>query len=233
MRTLMQIIASFPAKRKPGSATPGADPRVSGQAFRSLNFRPKWVPGFAGMTVIWASATGAFAQTVAGDQFADGKDGAKLHVASSFVCPAKIDEFERDAVGETNPQTGADFCAYSALDGVYGTITLVPAQGAYDPKQLLADDFALQEGTGGKQIAERTEDIATPGQKAPLAVYVRTYETASLEELHYRVTYTSAVIGNWIVETTLEYAEPRDTTEAQQFLRAVYSGAAREIGRPQ
>jgi hypothetical protein len=183
------------------------------------------------MTVVLMCTAGASAQTVAGDQFADGKDGAKLHVASGFVCPAKIDDFERDAVGETNPQTGADFCAYSALDGVYGTVTLLPAQGAYDPKQLLADDFALQEGTGGKQMAERTEDIATPGETAPLAVYVRTYETASLEELHYRVTYTSATIGAWVVETTLEYAEPRDTVEAQQFLRAVYSGAARQIGR--
>ena len=62
---------------------------------------------------------------VAGDTFADGADGAKVHVASGFVCPAKIGAFERDAVGESDPEAGADFCAYAALDGVYGTIRLV------------------------------------------------------------------------------------------------------------
>jgi hypothetical protein len=172
------------------------------------------------------------AQTVAGDQFSDGANGAKVHVASGFVCPAKIGIFERDAVGETNPQTGVDFCAYSALDGIYGTITLVPLQGTYDPKQSLAGDFAEQLGTGGKEIAEGTESISMGSQSPPLSVYTRSYETAKLEELHYRVTYTGAVIGNWAVQTTLEYAEPRDTNEAQQLLRAVYAGAESEIGRP-
>jgi hypothetical protein len=172
------------------------------------------------------------AQTVAGDQFADGADGAKMHVASGFVCPAKIGIFERDAVGETNLQTGADFCAYSALDGLYGTITLIPLQGTYDAKQSLTDDFAEQEGTGGKKIAEGMTSIAIEGPSRQLAVYTRSYETAKLEELHYRVTYTGAVIGNWVVQTTLEYAEPRDTKEAQQLLRAVYAGAETEIGRP-
>lgn len=174
----------------------------------------------------------AFAQTVAGDQFADGANGAKVHVASGFVCPAKIGIFERDAVGETDPQTGADFCAYSALDGVYGTIKLQPLQGAYDPKQALADDFAEQQGTGGKQISEGTVNIATDGHSQPLSVYMRSYETAKLEDLHYRVTYTGTTIGNWAVQTTLEYAEPRDTNEAQQFLRAVYAGGSAEIGKP-
>lgn len=174
----------------------------------------------------------AAAQTVAGDQFADGANGAKLHVASGFVCPAKIGIFERDAVGEANPQTGADFCAYSALDGVYGTVTLIPLQGSYDPKLSLADDFAEQLGTGGKQITEGTVNIAADGHSQPLSVYMRSYETAKLEDLHYRVTYTGTTIGNWAVQTTLEYAEPRDTNEAQQFLRAVYAGGAAEIGKP-
>jgi hypothetical protein len=174
----------------------------------------------------------AAAQNVAGDQFADKVNGAKRHVASGFVCPPKIGIFERDAVGETNPQTGADFCAYSALDGVYGTITLFPLEGAYDPKQALADDFAEQEGTGGKKIGESTAGIAAGDKSQPLAVYMRNYETAKLEELHYRVTYTGAGIGSWAVETTLEYAEPRDENEVQQFLRAVYADAEAEIGRP-
>ena len=174
----------------------------------------------------------AAAQTVAGDQFADGAEGAKEHVASGFVCPAKIGVFERDAVGETNPQTGTDFCAYSALDGVYGTITLMPMQGGYDPRQSLADDFAEQEGTGGKQIMEGTANMASASHSPPLAVYMRSYETAKLEDLHYRVTYTGAAIGKWAVETTLEYAEPRDAGEIQKFLRAVYAGAETRIGQP-
>jgi hypothetical protein len=182
---------------------------------------------FAGMTIAFA-ATVTSAQTVAGDPFADRADGAKLHVASGFVCPAKIGTFERDAVGETNPQTGADFCAYSALDSVYGTISLVPLQGSYDPKQSLADDFAEQEGTGGKLVSESTVDIAQP-HAPPLPVYMRSYETARLEELHYRVTYTGAAVGSWAVQTTLEFAEPRDTKEVQQFLRAAYAGASAEI----
>jgi hypothetical protein len=182
--------------------------------------------------MLFVTCAGAIAQTVAGDQFADGAGGAKVHVASGFVCPAKIGIFERDAVGETNPQTGADFCAYSALDGVYGTITFLPQRGSYDPKQSLADDFAEQQGTGGKEIAEGTTSIATGASSQPLAVYTRSYETAKLEELHYRVTYTGAAIANWAVQTTLEYADPRDTNEAQLFLRAVYAGATAEIGRP-
>jgi hypothetical protein len=174
----------------------------------------------------------ARAQTVAGDQFADKGDGAKVHVASGFVCPAKIGIFERDAVGESDPQAGVDFCAYSALDGVYGTITLIPIQGSYDPKQSLADDFAEQEGTGGKQINEGTVSVAVNRDSPPLPVYMRSYETAKLEDLHYRVTYTGAAIGNWAVQTTLEYAEPRDTNDAQQFLRAAYGDAKTEIGKP-
>jgi hypothetical protein len=173
----------------------------------------------------------AAAQNVAGDTFADGADGAKVHAASGFVCPARIGAFERDAVGESNPETNADFCAYSALDGVYGTITIIPLQAPYDPKLSLAGDFAEQEGTGGKRIVEGALEIAARSHAASLSVYTRTYETAKLEDLHYRVTYTGAAIGNWAVQTTLEYAEPRDTNETQQFLRAIYVSAQREIAK--
>lgn len=171
----------------------------------------------------------ASAQTVAGDTFADGADGAKVHVASRFVCPAKIGSFERDAVGEADPQTGADFCAYAALDGVYGTIRLVPLHGAYDAKQSMANDFAEQEGAGGKRIDEK--DVAmVPGSGRPaVALYTRTYETAKLEDLHYRVQFVGAAIGNWAIETTIEFAEPRDLPEAQGFVRAVYGAAQSEI----
>lgn len=168
------------------------------------------------------------AQIVAGDTFADAADGGKLHVASRFICPAKIGPFERDAVGETDPQTGADFCAYAALDGVYGTIKLVPLRGPYDAKQSLANDFVEQEGSGGKVISENDLTV-TITRGAPLAVYTRTYETAKLEDLHYRVQFAGAPIAGWAVETTIEFAEPRDLPEAQNFLHAVYDSAEREI----
>lgn len=173
-------------------------------------------------------ASACEAQTVAGDTFADGADGAKVHVASKFVCPAKIGPFERDAAGESDPGTGADFCAYAALDGVYGTIRLVPLHGSYDAKESLADDFAEQEGVGARKIYESQAPLATP-QSPPVPIYTRTYETAKLEDLHYRVEFTGAAIGDWAVETTIEFAEPRDVPEAQSFLRAVYEAAQNEI----
>lgn len=190
----------------------------------------RWIPACAGMAASFVVSVGS-AQTVAGDTFADAANGAKAHVASGFVCPAKIGSFERDAVGEADAQTGADFCAYSALDGLYGTIRLVPLRTAYDPKQSLADDFAEQEDTGGKQIAEVAVAIPAAPHAASLPVYSRTYETAKLEDLHYRVEFTGAAIGNWAVETTLEFAEPRDVAQTRDFLHAVYAAAEREIGQ--
>lgn len=173
-------------------------------------------------------ASGAGAQSVAGDTFADGASGDKVHVASKFVCPAKIGPFERDAVGETDPQTGADFCAYAALDGVYGTIRLVPLHGTYDAKQSLANDFAEQEGSGGKSIYEHQTTMAVPN--GPLVpIYTRTYETAKLEDLHYRVSFAGAAIGGWAVETITEFADPRDTPEERDFVSAVYDAAERDI----
>jgi len=163
------------------------------------------------------------AQNTAADVFADGKDGAKAHVASSFVCPLRIGLFERDAVGQSDIDTGADFCAYSALDGVYGTITLIPLAGAYDPKTSLAQDFAETEQTGGKMISEGA------GKEGALSIYTRAYETAKLEDLHYRVLFAGAVVGKWAVEATLEFADPRDTPQERQFLAAVYQAAQNEI----
>lgn len=171
----------------------------------------------------------AFAQAVPGDTFADGKDGSKVHTASGFVCPAKIGLFERDAVGESDPQAHVDFCAYSALDGVYGTITIAPADPSYDPRQSLARDFAEQEATGGKQIAEEHQALRGPGAAASILVYVRTYESAKLEDLHYRVLFAGAEMKGWAVESTIEFAEPRDVQVEQQFLNAIYAAAQSEI----
>jgi hypothetical protein len=192
----------------------------------AIEFSPPRELGVALLTLLLAGP--AYAQTLAGDTFADGANGAKVHVASKFVCPAKIGPFERDAVGEADPQTGSDFCAYAALDGVYGTIRLVPLHGAYDAKQSLAKDFAEQERAGGRSIAEKQVTIATPPHGS-IPVYTRTYEAAKLEDLHYRVQFAGAGLANWAVETSIEFAEPRDLTEAQSFLRTVYASAQSQI----
>ncbi|HEY2444935.1 MAG TPA: hypothetical protein VGI20_04280 [Rhizomicrobium sp.] len=181
------------------------------------------------MTMLFVGGS-VHAQTVAGDTFADGSNGAKVHTASGFVCPAKIGPFERDAVGESDPQIGADFCAYGALEGIYGTIKLSPLHGAYDPKQSLAADFAEQEGTGGRKIAEGNVKLPAASGAAQLAVYSRVYETAKLEDLHYRVQFAGVAVKNWAVEATIEFAEPRDTPVAQDFFHAVYAAAQSEIG---
>jgi len=173
-----------------------------------------------------ALAAGARAQD-AGDPFGDAPNNAKLHTASGFVCPSQLGGFERDAVGQKDPEAEADFCAYSALDGVYGTITLRPLPPTYDPKAMLAPDFVLQEGTGGHMLGE---GVAPAGPKsAPLAVYRRTYETARLESLHYRTLFASAAVGAWEVEVTVEYAEPRDREIEANFLNAAYAAAVARI----
>ena len=160
--------------------------------------------------------------------FKDGTNGAKVHIASGFVCPDKIGRYIRDAVGESDLTMGSDFCSYYALDGVYGTITLTPLQGGYNPTVSLAPAFIEQEGIGGRKIGEKT--IALGSKNAPLPVYTRTYETARLETLHYRILFTGGAVKNWVVETTIEYAEPRDLAVKEDFLNAVYDAAQKEIG---
>jgi hypothetical protein len=174
-----------------------------------------------------AAAAAAAAQTVNFDPFTDTHDGGKLHAASGFVCPAKIGAFERDAVGESDPGKHADFCAYSARDGLYGTITLVPLTGPYDAQTALAPDFAKTESLGGKRVADGPAMLAAKPQ--PLVVYARTYETAKLDQFRYRVMFSGAQFGNWAVEATIEYADPRDTSVENQFLHAVYATAEHDI----
>ncbi|HEX3810559.1 MAG TPA: hypothetical protein VHW02_12775 [Rhizomicrobium sp.] len=168
----------------------------------------------------------AQAQNTAADVFMDGKDGAKVHVASGFVCPQKIGLFERDAVGQSDVD-GADFCSYAALDGVYGTITINKLAGDYDPKASLAADFTEQEGTGGKKVGEATIKL---NKQSPLSIYARTYQTSSLEDLRYLVLYTGAAVNGWSLETTIEYADPRDTPVEREFLDTVYAAAPAQIG---
>ena len=172
-------------------------------------------------------APAAFAQDADTSVFTDTRDGGKLHAASGFICPARIGAFERDAVGEADPGKGIDFCAYSALDGIYGTIRLVPLSGPYDAQASLAPDFVETEATGGKRMVDGLVTLSAKPQ--PLAVYARTYETAKLEDFRYRVLFSGAQFGNWAVETTIEYADPRDVGLEDQFLHAVYAAAPNEI----
>lgn len=174
-----------------------------------------------------ALATTVHAQTANTEPFADVHDGGKQHTASGFICPAKIGAFERDAVGESNPGTHTDFCAYSALNGVYATIKLVPLDGPYNPQNALAPGFIEQESLGGKPVADGVVMLGVKPE--PLAIYARTYETTKLEDLRYRVLFAGAQFQNWAVETTIEYADPRDTAVEDQFLHAVYAAARSEI----
>ena len=171
----------------------------------------------------------ALAQTTDIDAFKDAGSEAKVHVASGFVCPQFIGHFERDAYGERNPSIGSDYCLYSALDGVYGTITLTPLKAAYDPKTALAAEFTEQEGIGGKIVAERTMLIG--GGAAPISVYQRTYETAALETLHYRILFSGGTVGDWALEATVEFATPRDDDAKQLFLDTVYAEALAHIAK--
>lgn len=167
--------------------------------------------------------TGALAQS-AGDVFSDGASNAKVHVASAFVCPSKIGLFDRDAVGERDPKASADFCSYSALDGVYGTIVLAPLSGPYDPKTALAPEFEELEATGGKVIGEGIKTLG--GAKT----FARTYETTNLGDAHYRVLFAASAVGQWAVQVTMEYASPRDDALKQDFLNAVYDEALHKLG---
>ncbi len=158
--------------------------------------------------------------------FSDDSRGGKLHTASGFVCPAKVATFERDAVGERDPQTGAVYCVYSKLDGVYGTVVLKPLRAPYNARSSLSGAFEETQSTGGRMIGEQMTKLGSP---AALDVYARTYETARLSDTHYRVLFTGAAIGNWAVELTVEYADPRDTGAQREFLSAVYGAAGAQI----
>jgi hypothetical protein len=166
-------------------------------------------------------------RATAADEFADAQ-GGKLHTASGFLCAPKIATFERDAVGERDPQTGAVYCAYSKLDGVYGTVVLKPLREPYDARASLSGAFEETQSTGGRMIGEQTMKLGS--QPVPLDVYARTYETAHLSEAHYRVLFTGAAIGSWAVELTVEYSDPRDTDAQKEFLSAVYGAATKEVG---
>jgi hypothetical protein len=178
------------------------------------------------MFVLPAFVLPAMAQNKADDDFMTAKDNAKLHVASGYICQAHEGRFERDAVGNVDLALGTDFCAYSGLDGAYATITLSPLRSGYNPKTSLTPQFEEQQATGGRMIGQKTVSFGEP----PLSVYTRQYETSKLENLVYTVEFASAAVRNWVVEVTLEYADPRDTPESKDFLKKVYLQAMTQIG---
>ena len=92
-------------------------------------------------------------------------------------------------------------------------------------------DFIEQEGSGGKLIGERVVKLGDA--KSPVSAYTRTYETTKLEDLHYRVVLAGSAVGNWAVQTTVEYASPRDDEVERGFLNTIYANATAQIGRPQ
>jgi hypothetical protein len=161
------------------------------------------------------------------EEFSGDAGGAMRHNASGFVCPLKLGAFERDAVGQRTPELGADYCAYSALSGVYGTIVIMPLPKTYDPRAILTPEFTVQEGVGGRVIDESVTNL---GGKDGLPVYIRTYETARFESLQYRMAFASAATGAWAVQVILEYAWPRDKEIETAFLNGAYAMAVKEIG---
>jgi len=157
--------------------------------------------------------------------FADGPNGAATHT-SGFVCPLKIGTFARDAIGLRDSGTGADYCAYSALSGVYGTVIIMALPSPFDPKNVLAPEFRIQEGTDGHLIDEAMQKIEA------IPVYTRSYETARLQSRQYRTLYASAAVGAWSIVAIVEYAYPQDKDMASAFLAAIYSEAVKDIGIP-
>ncbi|MEJ1967958.1 MAG: hypothetical protein WDN03_04850 [Rhizomicrobium sp.] len=97
------------------------------------------------------------------------------------------------------------------------------------PGPALIPEFTEQEGIGGKMIGERTMNIG--GGAAPVSVYSRTYETAALETLHYRIQFSSGTVGAWAVEATVEFATPRDDDKQRDFLNAVFTEALVHIAK--
>ena len=106
---------------------------------------------------------------------------------------------------------------------------MTPLKAAYDPKTALVPEFTEQEGIGGKMVGEKTVQLG--GGKVPISVYQRTYETAALETLHYRILFSGGTVGNWALEATVEFATPRDDDAEQQFLDAVYAEALAHIAK--
>lgn len=93
----------------------------------------------------------------------------------------------------------------------------------------MAHDFVVQEGSGGRMSAEK---IVMLGPDHDMAVYTRTYDAARVEAMRYRVLFTSAAVGAWVVQVTVEYADPRDIEARNAFLDAVFAAAQKQLTGP-
>ena len=131
----------------------------------------------------------AAAQTTNIDAFKDGADEAKVHSASGFVCPLFIGHFERDAYGERDADAGL------------GLLRLLRARRRlrHDHADAAEGGLRSQDGAGSRSSPSRKASAARSSAKArckigggttPISVYTRTYETAALETLHYRIMFS-------------------------------------------
>jgi hypothetical protein len=177
---------------------------------------------FALFGLVLVSSTYASAQgtTVALGAFRDGPHDGRIARASGFVCPDRVGPYIRDAAGQSGMSEKRVFCSYYALDGIYGTVRILPLKGKFDGPGLLAGQFSQEAGSGGRVVDQKTRSFhAASGL---LRVFTRTYETSHLENLHYRVSYASAPALGWVVEVISEYASPRDDATKAVFLNWVY-----------
>ena len=136
----------------------------------------------------------ALAQDASVGPFSDLRDGGKRHTASGFVCPAMIGAFERDAVGEAAPASGADFCA----DRRSTASTARSGSRRWRVPTTPPRRWRLASSSRRVCTARRIADgLATLAIKPlPVSIYARTDETARLEDLHYRVVFAGAQFRN-------------------------------------
>ena len=180
----------------------------------------RWLLAVWGLALVSSSLASAHGTTVALGAFRDGPHDGRIARASGFVCPDRVGPYIRDAAGQTGVSQKKVFCSYYALDGIYGTVRILPLHGQFDGPGLLAGQFSQEAGSGGKVVAQKTFSFSAAGRM--LSMFSRTYENSHLENLHYRVNYASAPVRGWVVEVISEYASPRDDATRTVFLDWVY-----------
>ncbi len=173
-----------------------------------------------GLALIGGAFANAHGATDALGAFRDGPHDGRIARASGFVCPDRVGPYIRDAAGQSGMSRKRVFCSYYALDGIYGTVRILPLAGKFDGPSLLAGQFSQEAGSGGRVVAQKSRSFHSAS--GPLHVFTRTYETSHLENLHYRVSYASAPVLGWVVEVISEYASPRDDATKTVFLNWVY-----------
>ena len=108
---------------------------------------------------------------------------------------------------------------------------MIEAAGGWDKlMQQLKERMEEQKKRHEKRHEKGNKAIGTGGT-SPISVYSRTYETAALETLHYRIQFASGTVGGWAVEATIEFATPRDDDKQRDFLNAVFTEALVHIAK--